>query len=78
MIDGEKNPVMIKEKVKKIIEHHTSGVIDYVEILSFPALHEVEMINQQIIIAVAVQFSKARLIDNIIIDTSGRVPSAIV
>ncbi len=78
VIDGNKNPVMIKEKVKQYLEHHTNGVIDYVDILSFPALHAVEMIDQQIIIAVAVQFSKARLIDNIIVDTSGRVPRAIV
>ncbi|WP_073202184.1 pantoate--beta-alanine ligase [Gracilibacillus kekensis] len=78
MIDGEKNPVMIKEKVKKYIKHHTNGEIDYVDILTFPSLDTVETIDQQIIIAVAVQFTKARLIDNIIVDHSGTVPNAII
>ncbi|WP_058307961.1 pantoate--beta-alanine ligase [Gracilibacillus massiliensis] len=78
IIDGEKNPVMIKEKVKKYIEHHTNGKIDYVDILTFPSLDTVEKINQQIIIAVAVQFTKARLIDNIIVEPSGTVPYAII
>ncbi|MGN8647050.1 pantoate--beta-alanine ligase [Gracilibacillus sp. HCP3S3_G5_1] len=78
IIDGEKNPVMIIEKVKKYIEAHTNGEIDYVDLLSFPTLKKVDYIDQQIIIAVAVQFTKARLIDNIIVSENGTVPKAIV
>ncbi|QGH34769.1 pantoate--beta-alanine ligase [Gracilibacillus salitolerans] len=78
IIDGEKNPVMIIEKVKKYIETYTNGQIDYVDLLSFPSLKLMETIDQQIIIAVAVQFRKARLIDNIIISENGTVPKAIV
>ncbi len=78
IIDGEKNPVMIIEKVKKNIETYTNGQIDYVDLLSFPSLKLMETIDQQIIIAVAVQFRKARLIDNIIISENGTVPKAIV
>ncbi|SFL85515.1 pantothenate synthetase [Gracilibacillus orientalis] len=78
IIDGAKNPVMIIEKVKKYIETHTNGQIDYVDLLSFPSLDKIDTVNQQVIIAVAVQFTKARLIDNIIISENGIVPKAIV
>ncbi|GAE91393.1 pantoate-beta-alanine ligase [Gracilibacillus boraciitolerans JCM 21714] len=78
MIDGEKNPDMIIEKVKKYIVEHTNGTIDYVDLLSFPTLSTVEVIDQPIIIAIAVQFKKARLIDNIIMNTDGTVPHEVV
>ncbi|UOQ47599.1 pantoate--beta-alanine ligase [Gracilibacillus caseinilyticus] len=78
IIDGERNTDMIREKVKKYIYANTSGQIDYVEVLAFPSLTEAAPINQQIIIAVAVQFSKARLIDNVIVDQQGSLPKASV
>ncbi|KAB8138460.1 pantoate--beta-alanine ligase [Gracilibacillus oryzae] len=71
IIDGEKNPVMIIDEVKKNIHRHTNGTIDYVEILSYPDLKAVTVINQQIIIAIAVNFQKARLIDNLVINEHG-------
>ncbi len=52
---------------KEIIET-TSGTIDYVELYSYPELEPVNNIEGKMILAVAVAFSKARLIDNIIID----------
>ncbi|MBM7542533.1 pantoate--beta-alanine ligase [Amphibacillus cookii] len=71
IIDGEKNPVNIVNEVKDHITKKTSGQIDYVEILSFPELEIVSEWDRTIIIALAVQFSHARLIDNIIIDNRG-------
>ncbi|MHA6251123.1 pantoate--beta-alanine ligase [Oceanobacillus sp. CAU 1775] len=72
-IDGEDNPAIIIREVKSTIEKHTTGRIDYVELLSFPSLKAFERINEQFIIAVAVQYSNARLIDNLIIDSNGRI-----
>ncbi|WP_227395296.1 pantoate--beta-alanine ligase [Jeotgalibacillus aurantiacus] len=51
----------IKNEISK-----TSGVIDYAEIWSYPDLHKPVEKTGQIIIAAAVKFEKARLIDNII------------
>ncbi|RAZ70197.1 pantoate--beta-alanine ligase [Planococcus maitriensis] len=48
----------------RFIESATSGTIDYIELLSYPDLTEEP--NGQAILALAVQFQKARLIDNII------------
>lgn len=61
--DSEKIMTIIKEKLEKI-----DGVIDYVEILTYPSLEKQPVLNKKMIIALAVKFSKARLIDNLIIN----------
>ena len=68
VIDGEKNPDRIIKEVKHFIHQHTSGKMDYVELLSFPALKTVEKAEGQVILAAAVQFQAARLIDNQVFD----------
>ncbi|MEI3604756.1 pantoate--beta-alanine ligase [Pseudogracilibacillus sp. SE30717A] len=71
IVDGIKNPVTIIKEVENFIRTSTKGSIDYVELLSFPNLENVVIINEQIILAVAVKFKKARLIDNIILNPDG-------
>jgi len=51
------------------LRQHTSGKIDYIEFLSYPAL--TSAIEGEAILALAVQFEKARLIDNIIFNPKG-------
>ena len=62
---GERNPNAIVKLVSDYISTHTHGVIDYVEVYQYPELQPVTTLSGQIIIAIAVKFSKARLIDNI-------------
>ncbi|MDQ0244036.1 pantoate--beta-alanine ligase [Bacillus fengqiuensis] len=62
---GEQNPQAIRSFVKDYIETQTSGIIDYVEIYAYPQLTEVDKLEGKLILALAVKFSKARLIDNI-------------
>lgn len=62
---GEKNPEAVRSFIKDYIETHTSGMIDYVEIYSYPQLTEADTLEGKLILALAVKFSKARLIDNI-------------
>ncbi|KHF30725.1 Pantothenate synthetase [Anoxybacillus sp. BCO1] len=50
------------------IEQHTSGVIDYVEMYSYPELKPIQTLQGNIIIALAVRFTNARLIDNIVMN----------
>ncbi|WP_188453885.1 pantoate--beta-alanine ligase [Virgibacillus oceani] len=71
VVDGEKNPAIIEKEVKKIIENETSGSVDYVELLSYPELKNVSFIDQQVILATAVFFERARLIDNLILNADG-------
>ncbi|WP_332308445.1 pantoate--beta-alanine ligase [Sporosarcina ureae] len=55
--------------VRKAIEEETSGTIDYVEALAYPSLEENINDMEEVILAAAVQFTSARLIDNIIMST---------
>jgi pantoate--beta-alanine ligase len=69
--DGENEVENIITHLKEFIISKTSGRIDYVEILSYPALKPVKDINERIIIAAAVFFEKARLIDNLVLEADG-------
>jgi pantoate--beta-alanine ligase len=73
LVEGENNPAVIIKEVKAALEKSTTKEIDYVDLLSFPDLKEMNSINDQIIIAVAVKFQDARLIDNLIMDANGKV-----
>lgn len=77
IVDGINNPVTIISEVKKCIMESTSGKIDYVEVLNFPNLSECTTINGQIIIALAVHFERARLIDNFILNEDGSLVNRI-
>ena len=54
----------IKSKIIDFLDCNTTGVLDYIEILSYPDLKEVKDLSKTIIIALAMKYSKARLIDN--------------
>ncbi|WP_053219425.1 pantoate--beta-alanine ligase [Virgibacillus senegalensis] len=73
VIDGEKNPDTVVKEVEDFINKHTHGKIDYVEMLTFPELTTFDLVTGQVILAVAVQFEKARLIDNVIFDQNGHI-----
>ncbi|MED3885228.1 pantoate--beta-alanine ligase [Priestia aryabhattai] len=68
---GEKQVEIIKGTIRKEIEQHTSGKVDYIEVYTYPELKPIKKAAGKIIIALAVQFSKARLIDNVIVDVQG-------
>jgi pantoate--beta-alanine ligase len=68
LIKGQDNLELLKKQVMDLIERESSGKVDYFEILTYPRLEKVKELTGEIIIATAVQFSKARLIDNIIFE----------
>ncbi|HLU22663.1 MAG TPA: pantoate--beta-alanine ligase [Bacillaceae bacterium] len=68
MMNGEYNTTKLVEIIKNHIYENTNGIIDYVEILKYPELQSINQIEGKIIIAIAVKFSRARLIDNMIIN----------
>lgn len=65
--DGERDRETVIQFITNYLLNNTSGSIDYVEIYSYPELKEMTMLTGTFIIALAVKFSHARLIDNIII-----------
>ncbi|WP_374148571.1 pantoate--beta-alanine ligase [Priestia megaterium] len=68
---GEKHVEIIKQTIRKEIEQYTSGKVDYIEVYTYPELKPIKQAAGKIIVALAVQFSKARLIDNVIVDVQG-------
>ncbi|EKN69579.1 pantoate--beta-alanine ligase [Neobacillus bataviensis LMG 21833] len=64
---GEQSPLKLISLITDIITGGSNGQIDYVEIFSYPQLKPLEKLEGTIIIALAVKFSKVRLIDNFII-----------
>jgi pantoate--beta-alanine ligase len=64
---GETRPEIIINVVRNYLSSQTSGEIDYIELYSYPSLEPIDVIEGTVIIAIAVRFSKARLIDNIIL-----------
>jgi pantoate--beta-alanine ligase len=67
--DETKDIELVKSQISNSITKNSSGTIDYVEILSYPMLETVQNVKETMIIAVAVRFSKVRLIDNILINS---------
>ncbi|PHK50026.1 pantoate--beta-alanine ligase [Staphylococcus edaphicus] len=67
-VQGERNSAKIIAATHAYLEQYTSGTIETVAIYSYPELIEQHVIDGSIFISLAVKFSKARLIDNIIIE----------
>lgn len=66
---GERNTKQLRERVYGILNDRlTHGEIEYVDVLTYPELAKVHQCLGQMIIAVAVRFEKARLIDNVILN----------
>ncbi|WP_404428345.1 pantoate--beta-alanine ligase [Sutcliffiella horikoshii] len=62
----------VKKEIEEYIFLHTGYKAEYVEIYAYPTLQELKKVKEEesIIIAIAVKFSKARLIDNIVFSYS--------
>lgn len=71
--DGERSPARIIESVTKFLESRTRGRIDYIELLSYPELTSVDVIDRPVILAAAVFYERARLIDNVVFDRNGKI-----
>ncbi|NHC39123.1 pantoate--beta-alanine ligase [Bacillus sp. MM2020_1] len=63
---GERNPANLIGLINNMITNESTGTIDYVQIYSYPQLKPLEKLEGTIIIALAVKFTKVRLIDNYI------------
>jgi len=56
----------VKAHLEERLKNVPNSTIDYVEIKDYPTLTEVTSASTELLIAVAVQFERARLIDNVI------------
>jgi pantoate--beta-alanine ligase len=63
---GERDAAVLKAAIREIIEQ-TSGLIDYLEVVDDMTLQHVQTLIKPALIALAVKFSGARLIDNAVL-----------
>ncbi|MBP2241349.1 pantoate--beta-alanine ligase [Cytobacillus eiseniae] len=68
ILEGERDPKMISSVIEGMITENSDGVIDYIEMYSYPMLKELPSLQGKVIIALAVKFSNVRLIDNLILN----------
>ncbi len=68
---GERDATKIISEIEKLIATASEAQIDYIEIVSTTDLQPVVHVEGQVLIALAVYFGKARLIDNIVLEVSG-------
>ncbi|AOR23630.1 pantoate--beta-alanine ligase [Clostridium taeniosporum] len=61
---GERNPQIVKSIIKDLINSEPLAKIDYVELVDDDSLENIEYIDKNILIAIAVYIGKTRLIDN--------------
>jgi pantoate--beta-alanine ligase len=67
---GSKDPRCIVSAIKKKIRRKKTAKIEYISIVDLDNLAPVKKICGRVLIALAVRFGKARLIDNIIINSN--------
>jgi len=65
ILEGEKNSWRIILEMKKLIEKELLARIDYVAIVDPNSMEEVQNIEGEVLIVLAVRISKIRLIDNV-------------
>ncbi|MCP4718626.1 MAG: pantoate--beta-alanine ligase [Desulfobacteraceae bacterium] len=65
---GEKNPSVIQRAIISFIQGFPQTKVDYISICDPETLESVGVIDKQVLLALAVQVGKTRLIDNVLID----------
>lgn len=69
--NGERKVSKIKEIIVDKIKTVEYANIDYVDILDAKTLEDIDKIESEVVIALAVYFGKVRLIDNIVLNIEG-------
>ncbi|WP_195988481.1 pantoate--beta-alanine ligase [Clostridium sp. D53t1_180928_C8] len=64
--DGERNSANIISTIKEIIESERLAKIDYIEVVDSFSMEDVGVIENSVLVAIAVFIGKTRLIDNFI------------
>ncbi|WP_174733986.1 pantoate--beta-alanine ligase [Mesobacillus harenae] len=65
---GETDRLKLIQTIESHLKKTTESTVDYIELYTYPDLKPIEEIKGKVILALAVKFSKVRLIDNIIVD----------
>jgi pantoate--beta-alanine ligase len=64
---GERSAAALIEKARKLISAEPRGCIDYIKVCDTETLQDIERLERESVMALAVFFEKARLIDNTVL-----------
>ncbi|MGQ9532738.1 MAG: pantoate--beta-alanine ligase [Desulfotomaculales bacterium] len=65
---GERDVAALREMVRGMLAAEPRASIDYVEIYGWPDLEPLTVLTDRALLAVAVRFGRARLIDNVVLE----------
>ncbi len=65
--EGEKNVSALQEKLQTFIHSYTETNVEYITFCDPKTLEDIELINNEVLLALAVKVGKTRLIDNVLI-----------
>jgi len=65
MESGEKNPIRVIQRMKKLIKDKTKGKIDYIALTDTKNLEPIKIIQGELLLSLAVRIGRTRLIDNL-------------
>jgi len=68
---GERSAQVLIEQARAIISAEPLGRIDYIKVCDTETLQDVEFLEREAVMALAVFFEKARLIDNVVLCVDG-------
>jgi len=64
---GERDPARLVQVIREEVTRSPLGSLDYAEIVDDESLQPVQRIERPVLVAIAVRFSRARLIDNTVL-----------
>lgn len=62
--NGERNVSIIIENIERVIKSEKLAKIDYIEVVDSKSIQKIEVIEADILVAIAIYIGKTRLIDN--------------
>lgn len=65
---GERDTAKLKEQMENLINSEKDAVIDYIELVDDVDLSDLTVIQDRVLIALAVKFGSIRLIDNLLVE----------
>lgn len=66
--NGERDTAKLKVQMENLINSEKDAVIDYIELVDDEDLSDLTMIEDRVLIALAVKFGSIRLIDNLLVE----------
>lgn len=69
---GERNASRIVEAMQRVLGEVAALQVEYISLVDAESLDAVERLNGRVLVAIAARLGSTRLIDNIVVDSTGK------